>query len=305
MIMKKYAEQTAEERAARQAEKAQQLQALIQRLEDGVSAIQSGDQFRAYLRAAARFHRYSANNVLLIMLQRPDATQVAGYTTWQKLKRQVKKGEKGIAILAPAPITITETDDQSGEECERQILRFRLAHVFDVSQTDGDDLPAPVLAEELTSHEGGAVYHILARFAESQDLTVTNVDPFTGGDDTHSSYKGYYHPGMRLIFVKTAAPAQMLKTLIHELGHALDEQLPSAGAEERETVAEATAYMVAAACGIDTGTYSFPYIATWTAQEGGPQTIRRVMERTQRIAGRLIEAIEAHEQEAATLEVAA
>ena len=105
------------------------------------------------------------------------------------------------------------------------------------------------------------------------------------------SYHGYYSPGRKLIFVKRAAPAQMLKTLIHELGHHLDPELELVPAGERETVAEATAFVVAAHEGIDTGSYSFPYIATWAGKHDGATLIKAVMVRVQAIAHQLIAGI--------------
>ena len=123
-------------------------------------------------------------------------------------------------------------------------------------------MDAPVL----TGDADTATYDALVQFAARDGLTVTNDDPNTDGDDTRSRYHGYYSPGRRLIFVKRAAPAQMFKTLIHELGHHLDPELRSAPQPERETVAEATAFVVAAHQGTDTGSYSF----MWTLLQKCP-----------------------------------
>ena len=187
-----------------------------------------------------------------------------------------------------------EQDTAPAEEV-RERLTFRLVPVFDLEQTTGDPLPV-MEAPALTGDADADAYHAFVRFAASDGLTVTSHDPNTDGDDTRSSYHGYYSPGRKLIFVKRAAPAQMLKTLIHELGHHLDPELELAPVGERETVAEATAFIVAAHQGIDTGSYSFPYIATWAGQQDGPTLIKQVLGRVQPIAHRLIASILEHDQ---------
>ena len=269
--------------------------ALIKELEAGVAAIQTGEDFKRYLEVAAKFHTYSHNNVLLILGQCPHATRVAGYKTWQSLGRQVKKGEKAIYIFAPRPYAI-DTKNEDGEEEQKLLLTFRAVPVFDISQTEGTPLPT-VEAQPLTGDQGEAVYTRLVAYAERLGLTVTNVDPDTAGDDSKSNYRGYYSPARLLIFVKQAAPAQMLKTLIHELAHYCDPELLQASKSERETVAEATAFVVAAHQGLDTGTYSFPYIAGWAGQQDGPTLIKKVMGRVQAIAHQIIEGIEVDESD--------
>src|SRR3954464_9143746 len=128
--------------------------ASLLQLERSVEAIQDSDTFRAYLTAQARFHNYSWGNVLLILGQRPDASRVAGYRTWQSLGRQVRRGEKAIRIIAPAYYKKKERDEQTGEDTERQVTFFRGVSVFDVSQTDGaplPEIPVPVLDSEAGS----------------------------------------------------------------------------------------------------------------------------------------------------------
>ena len=276
-----------------QADREHRTTELLAQLEAGVVAIQTSDDFKRYLSVAARFHAYSSNNVLLIIAQRPDATRVAGYRTWQSLGRQVTKGERAIYIFAPRPYRVT-TETATDAEETRERVTFRLVPVFDLEQTTGDPLPV-MEAPALTGDADADAYHALVRFAASDGLTVTSHDPNTDGDDTRSSYHGYYSPGRKLIFVKRAAPAQMLKTLIHEFGHHLDPELELASAAERETVAEATAFIVAAHQGIDTGSYSFPYIATWAGQQDGPTLIKQVLGRVQPIAHRLIASILEHD----------
>lgn len=278
---------TEAEKAHFQQERQARMDGLAQQLADGIAAIQSSDTFTRYLRTAAKFHRYSFGNALLMMCQRPDATHVAGYHTWRELGRQVRKGETGIRIFAP--MQFKTTNAATGEE--EQHTGFKAATVFDIAQTDGEPLPEldiPIL----TGDDGAEVYAALVQFAQAEGLTVTTHDPNTNGDDTRSDYRGYYSPKRRLIFVKQHPQRQMLDTLIHELGHYLDPDLAQATAEERETVAEATAFIVAAHFAIDTSAKSFPYIADWAGKQDGTEILKRVMQRTQAIARRLIDAAE-------------
>jgi antirestriction protein ArdC len=267
-------------------ERTERMNDLAQQLEAGIAAIQSSDEFKRYLRTAAKFHRYSFGNALLIMCQRPDATRVAGYHTWRELGRQVRKGETGIRILAPM---VFKKGDDTGDDETR--VGFKATTVFDISQTEGEPLPE-IEIPLLTGDEGAEVYAALVQFAQVEGVTVTNYDARTEGDDSRSEYRGYYLPKERVIFVKQNPQRQMLDTLIHELGHYLDPELAQATAAERETVAEATAFIVAAHFGIDTSAKSFPYIADWAGKEDGTKILKRVMERTQKIAKRLLDAAE-------------
>src|ERR671933_430861 len=151
-----------------QAQRDERMSTLLQQLEVGVQAIQTSEDFQRYLRTAANFHQYSPNNVLLILAQKPDATRVAGYTTWQALGRQVKKGEKAIYIFAPQPYFVT-TEDEQGEEQTREGLTFRSVPVFDFSQTEGDPIPT-MEAPVLTGERGQDTYDALVAFAAREGL---------------------------------------------------------------------------------------------------------------------------------------
>src|SRR5205085_3732183 len=132
--------------------------------------LKASEGWQAWMETAARFHKYSFSNLMLIASQRPDATQVAGFQTWKSLGRQVRKGEKGIAIFAP--ISVRKVDDESGEESRR--LFFRIVHVFDVSQTDGEDLPT--LAWPMLEDRPTGLYEDLIGVAERLSLDVTTTD---------------------------------------------------------------------------------------------------------------------------------
>src|SRR5215207_1017612 len=129
------------DKAAWRAAKQQRLTDLGEQLKTQVAAVQDSDAFKRYLAAQADSHRYSARNVFLILYQRPEATRVAGYTGWQRLGRQVRRGETGITIFPPSPFKHTSTDTTTGEVTEEIIPRFKTATVFDISMTDGEPLP--------------------------------------------------------------------------------------------------------------------------------------------------------------------
>ena len=175
---------TTEDQERWQAEQAARTTALMAQLEAGIQAIQSSDDFKAYLAAAARFHSYSYANVLLVLAQRPSATRIAGYKTWQSLGRQVNKGERAIYIFAPRPYRVT-TETPEGEEETRERLTFRLVLVFAMEQTTGEPL-ATMDAPALTGDANSATYDALVLFAAQEGLTVTNDDPNTDGDDRRS-----------------------------------------------------------------------------------------------------------------------
>lgn len=240
-------------------------QALIDRLEAAVGAIQDSDSFRRYLDIQARFHRYSWANTVLIVAQYPAATRVAGYRTWQALGRQVRKGEHGIRIIVPLtgrqrrdeppPIPATTADD-----ADRDVLplRFGTGTIFDISQTEGDPLPdvaVPVLEDDA----GDTLYDDLARLAARDAVRVDRVPELPG------STMGWYDPVRRRIVVREAAQLQMTKTLAHELAHHVTglHETYDAEREAHETIAESVAYITLAHYGLDSGARSFPYIATW------------------------------------------
>src|SRR5690242_1160328 len=162
---------TDDDKAAWRAAKQQRLGDLGEQLKQQVAAVQDSEAFKRYLAAQAVFHRYSARNVFLILFQRPEATRVAGYTTWQKLGRQVRRGETGITIFAPAPFKQTSTDASTGEVTEELIPRFKTATVFDIAQTVGEPLPTIKLGEIAGNAPTGA-YAVLVDFAASIGYTI-------------------------------------------------------------------------------------------------------------------------------------
>ena len=199
------------------------MNSILKSLETGVENIFTGDKYAQYLQTMSKFHRYSFNNTLLIAMQRPDATLVTGYRNWQTMGRQVKKGEKGITILAPAPIKRKreqEILDQNNkplldgngkpktEEVEVVIPHFKPTTVFDISQTDGE--PIETLApEELT--EAVADYDLFMK-------AITEVSPVPiRFDEIEGEAKGYYHSvDKEIVIQKGMSDSQTIKTAIHE-----------------------------------------------------------------------------------------
>jgi hypothetical protein len=273
------------DKAAWRAAKQQRLADLGEQLKTQVAAVQDSEAFKRYLAAQAVFHRYSARNVFLILYQMPDATRVAGYTTWQKLGRQVRRGETGITIFAPAPFKQTATDVTTGEVTEEFIPRFKTATIFDYSQTIGEPLPTIKLGEIAGSTPSGA-YAVLVDFATSIGYTIV---PHPEDDDAEGRCNYEEHT----ISVQAGASERMLHILIHELAHALTAAIRQAhDRTARETIAEGVAFVACTAIGLDAGGYAFPYIAGYAGQKDGAAIITRLMDTIQKTAAQIIETIE-------------
>jgi len=261
---------------------------LLATLADGVADLTSSTAWRAWLDVQRRFHRYSWGNTLLIAAQRPDAKRVAGFHAWLRLGRHVRKGEHGIAILAPVVPRLRVVDADSGDErwVAGRPHAFRVAHVFDVSQTDGEELAPP----PVTRLEGGDPkdwYTQLRDVAHSLEFTVEEdyLPDDVNGDCNHA---------LRQIRIEVRnGQRQQVKTLAHELGHAiLHADRAGLCREQAELEAESVAYVVCAGLGIDTSEYSFGYLAVWAG--GGEQARRAIAESAQRIqtaAHRVLDAV--------------
>ncbi len=260
-------------------ERMQQAMAL---LEDGIAAILDGDSFAGYLRAMSRFHHYSAHNVALILAQNPDATRVAGYRAWQQLGRQVRKGEKGLVILVPLVSRVKgDGDTEADEQDERVVTRFGVGYVFDVAQTDGEPLPDPPAVEAITgaTDRGAALWEALVEWLTVQGVGVEVADC--------GQANGSYAPATRTIAVheRLISTDQATKTLAHEAAHFVADHSGLVAREDAETVAEGAAYVVLHHFGLDTGGYSFPYVARWAEDKG---VLRRNLEAIRATAGALI-----------------
>jgi len=263
------------------------LRAAHDKLQQAVAEIASGDDWRRMLQVVSKFHRYSFNNHLMIFLQRPDATVVAGFNRWKSLGRFVKKGEKGIAIFAPCKYKAKIEDGNGDEKSVQQIRGFRVVHVFDISQTEGEALPDldAVRPRLLDGDAPEGIWDALARHAESIDYEVIRHQ--------RGAENGYCDFLDKKIAVRPdVAPAQAVKTLIHELGHALlHAEGPVTSREVAEVEVESVAFIVCDALGLDSGGYSFPYVTRWA--EGSEELVKETAERAIGCAKSILEALQA------------
>jgi antirestriction protein ArdC len=250
---------------------------LLATLADGVADLTSSTAWRAWLDVQRRFHRYSWGNTLLIAAQRPDATRVAGFHAWLRLGRHVRKGEHGIAILAPVVPRLRVVDGDSGDErwVAGRPHAFRATHVFDVSQTDGEELALPPVSR-LEGSDPKDWYTQLRDVAHSLEFTVEEdyLPDDVNGDCNHA---------LRRIRIEVRnGQRQQVKTLAHELAHAILHADRAELTRERcELEAESVAFIVCAGLGLDTSEYSFGYLAVWAG--GGEQARRGIAESAQRI----------------------
>ena len=288
----------------------QKVQEITDKLEEGLKELFESEKYKTYLSTMSKFHNYSFNNTLLIAMQKPEATLVAGYKAWQKnFERHVNKGEKAIRILAPAPYKIKEERDKldpvtgemmfdengmpQKEQVEVTIPAFRAVSVFDVSQTDGKPIPEMEAQELLSTVEG----------YEDFVQALMNVAPVPiGFEDIPGDSKGYFHTEEKRIAVQeNMSESQTLKTMVHEVAHSMlhnkeinRDDLMEAPAKDRNTKeveAESVAYTVCQHFGIDTSDYSFGYIAGWSSGKDMKE-LKSSLDTIRKTASELITGIE-------------
>ena len=263
---------------------AEKLKEITDRLEQGITELFDSERYREYLRVMSKFHNYSFNNTLLIAMQKPDASLVAGFSAWKNnFGRNVIKGQKGIKIIAPSPYKVKQEMKKIDphtqqpiigkdgkpvtEEKEITIPAYKVVSVFDVSQTEGRELP-DIAVDELT----GDVERYRDFFAA---LEKTSPVPI-GFEQIPGSSHGYYHlEDKRIAIQEGMSELQTLKTAIHEIAHAKlhdidlnapeNEQQPRIDRRTREVEAESVAYTVCQHYGLDTSDYSFGYVAGWSS----------------------------------------
>lgn len=278
------------------------MDSIMQNLETGVAELFTSERYQEYLKTMSKFHNYSFNNTLLIAMQRPDATLVTGYRNWQSMGRQVKKGEKGITIIAPTPIkrkkeqAVLDQDQKpvigpdgkpKTEEVEVTLPCFKAITVFDIEQTTGE--PIQTLAPE-----------ILTAAVEDFDLfleAIREISPVPiRFDAIEGSANGYYHNlDKEIVIKKEMSQSQTLKTAIHETAHARlhdKEIMENQGIEKdrltKEVEAESVAYCVCSAFELDTSEYSFPYIAGWSSGKE-MRELKASMDVIRKTAGEMID----------------
>ena len=244
--------QQAREKAQERAQKA------LDRLGEGVRAVYDSERWESWLRSLSRFHDYSLGNTILIAMQMPNATHVASFRSWKRdFNRYVRKGEKGIEILVPMLVKDGDEDDTDVER--RRLVGFRVGHVFDVSQTDGE--PLPTLVDEVAGD--------VERYAAILDaVRIVSAYPVEFVGDLPEGTNGFFRRGELVAIREGMTEGQTVKTALHELAHSrLHDGDPMAqGMPDRamrEVQAESVAYAVSAALGLDTSGYSFGYVASW------------------------------------------
>ena len=285
----------------------QKVQELTDKLERGLTELFNSESYKNYLSTMSKFHNYSFNNTLLIAMQKPEASLVAGYKAWQKnFDRHVNKGEKAIRILAPAPYKIKEERDKidpvtqeimldrdgnpQKEVVEITIPAFRAVSVFDVSQTDGKPISELEAKELLSDVEG---YQDMIHAVEAVSPVPIEMEEIAGES------KGYFDREARRIAVQeNMSESQTLKTMIHEVAHSM---LHNKGMEQdeqarkdrntKEVEAESIAYTVCQHFGVDTSEYSFGYIAGWSSGRDTKE-LKSSMDTIRRTASELITGIE-------------
>lgn len=261
----------------------QKIKEITEMLEQGVKEVFKSEKYKSYLNTLSKFHTYSVNNTMLIAMQKPDATLVAGYQTWQKnFDRHVKRGEKGIRILAPSSYKVKIEQEKTApemgeiildkngipvmEEVQVKITSFRVVPVFDLSQTEGKELPDIGVSELSGSVEDYEEF--------MQALTEISPVPI-GYEQIEGDSKGYFHTTEHRIAIQEGmSQSQTVKTAVHEMAHAklhdrdLNRKLEETLSKDRSTKeveAESVAYTVCQHFGIDTSDYSFGYIAGWSS----------------------------------------
>ncbi|MCD8151267.1 MAG: DUF3849 domain-containing protein [Clostridiales bacterium] len=291
----------------------QQLKAITEKLEQGLKDLFDSETYKEYLNTMSKFHNYSFSNTLLIAMQKPDATLVAGYGAWQKkFGRHVMKDEKSIKIIAPAPYKVQVERDVLDPETKKPVLdefgeplketvtvqrpRFTVASVFDVSQTDGKPLP------ELEVHDLTDSVEAYDQFFEA--LKRTSKVPIAFEEISGSSH-GYYHQVDKRIAIREGmAQAQNVKTAIHEIAHSRLHDVDMLEAENgikvdqrtREVQAESVAYAVCQYYKLDTSEYSFGYIAGWSSGQEMKE-LKSSLETIRREADSMITEIDGHLRE--------
>lgn len=234
---------------------------IFNQLQEGTRKVYESENWLSYLRTMARFHYYSTGNSILIYTQKPDATYVAGFYAWKNLfHRYVKKGEKSIRILAPVRKYSVVQSADGEEEQKYRITGFRTTSVFDISQTVGRELP---------SYIQGTLNGTVQDYALFREALCLASPVPVRFEETEGNSHGYYRPiDADIIICRGMSEKQTIKTMIHEIAHALlHNPYPRDDYDtrnRREIEAESIAYAVSSYYGIDTSEYSFPYIAGWS-----------------------------------------
>ncbi len=255
---------------------------LIDSLPGCIQAVFENDEvFKDFLKTMSRFHRYSANNAVLIWSQRPDATRVASYSTWRSMNRIVRRSERGIRILCPHTFKV-----QNEDGTEETKIGWHTGYVWDISQTYGEDLPeiCTPLDTDVVGYEN--LLDVLIRISPVPVEFVDHID---------SGARGYFSPSEKKIVIQEGSEAEVISVLLHEQGHAwlsahdTEEQLTR---NHRECEAEAVAYICCSQLGIPCEESSFQYIASWSSDKSVNE-LRECLTAIQKTADHILDLIDA------------
>lgn len=286
----------------------QEIKEITDKLEQGIKELFESEKYKVFLHTMSKFHNYSLNNTMLIAMQMPEATLVAGYEAWKKNhERHVVKGEKGIRIFAPAPYKVKVEQDKLDPVTNKPVLdennnpikevvevkkpAFKLVSVFDVSQTEGKEIPSLGVDELLGDVEDYA--HFFDALERSCPVPI-------GFEEIEGGAKGYYHQTeCRIALNEGMSEVQNVKTLIHEMAHQklhavenIDKDL-KLSRSAKEVEAESIAYVICQHYGIDTSEYSFAYLAGWSDGKDTPE-LKASLDRIRKASNEMINEIDSH-----------
>lgn len=270
----------------------EKIKAALNRIEDSLAAINTDEDWLKFLSFQAQFYNYSFGNAMLIFSQNPNATYVKGYKAWNQLGRYVKKGSKGLAILAPC-IRKVEVfkepenknlyhDEEAEKEIKKVVSGFRIAYVYDIADTDGDDSMLPVLVTGLAGNgeQEKEIYERLLNVI-SKEHCVQEV--------SGTASKGSFNLETKVISIREDLEyLQKIKTLLHEYAHLLDFQMhpeDDISRNRRELIAESVAFIVSLRLGLDTSRYSMSYIKSWLKDK---EELKIIADSVQKIAYTII-----------------
>jgi antirestriction protein ArdC len=266
----------------------ERLEKMHEELVAKTATLTTSEGWTEYMTFLARFRQYSFNNTMLILIQRPDATHVASYKKWQEMGRQVRKGEKSLAIFAPMT---RRREDKATGETRSYVSGFRAVPVFDVSQTEGDPLPEQIVPVLLDGEAPVGMFDALALLVAEKGYAL-EVGPSVHGEN------GYCSPGRKMIHLTEGlSDAQTCKTLVHETAHMLlhteEDALTEDAMRHRgvaEVEAESVAHIVLGALGMPTDDYSLPYIGGWS--DGKPEAVAATADRVLKCTKQILAATE-------------
>lgn len=270
----------------------EQLSLAFNKIEQGIEQVRQSESYKKYLKIMSQFHDYSVCNTLLIYSQCPYASYIAGYKAWKALfNRFVIKGSKAIKIIAPYRIKLeNDVDTEDPNDEDQYIIRYKTVNVFDISQTEGQELPT-IVSEIQGYHENTRL--LLEAFQELTKEKEIQANFIDSKEDKRlrSGANGYANPNKNKIVIKRdMSTNHQLKTMIHEYAHVLLHKSTDSSKEQKEIEAESVAFVVCNSFGLDTSEYSFGYITSWSEGMKSEQ-FKQILQDIQSKANEIIESV--------------